>query len=389
MKKRSEYISYNSYKNKKDDPTQNREQLCLIKGVIPMGQIVMIYGDKDVGKTFIASDIALQIATGSQELGHTKHGIATYIPLEGKNGYFQRIEAALHHKYPQEDGANLQIDFMEGDFVHDSCLDLNLPNKVISQKDLYNGEYDYFENPSRFKYRDWARWGSWLSNDSNWAHIVIIDIFSKAIPSADINSWQDMNNVINNLEIVIRGAREERLKIMNEYFKANPDGDFYEKDFDEHLTIVLVHHCGKDSRAGALGSSILEANIPTILEVKKGKGKTRNLYLKKVKSFLEGKSFPLTLRDSCINGHETHWVDWGKEVNPVEDAILNRTANASMLKKDLAVELRDRFKDQYASDKSFATVFNRACKRLVETSFFDPVSYNEGILAKRNMETNE
>jgi hypothetical protein len=197
-----------------------------------------------------------------------------------------------------------------------------------------------------------------------------------------------MNNVINNLETVIRGAKEERLKIMDEYFKANPDGDFYEKDFDEHLTIVLVHHCGKDSRAGALGSSILEANIPTILEIKKGKGKTRSLYLKKAKSFLEGKSFPLTLRDSCINGHETHWVDWGKEVNPVEDAILNRTANTSILKKDLAVELRDRFKDQYASDKSFATVFNRACKRLAETSFFDPVSYNEGILAKRNTETN-
>jgi len=389
MKMTKEYISYNSYKEKKDDPKYNREKLCLIKGVIPMGEIVMIYGDKDVGKTFIATDIALQIVTGSQELGLTKHGIATYIPLEGKNGYFQRVEAAIHHKYPQEDGANLQINFMEGEFIHDGSLDLNLPNKVVSQKDLYDGEYDYFENPSHFKYRDWARWGEWLSNDDEWAHIMIIDIFSKAIPTADINNWQDMNNVINNLETVIRGAREERLKIMDEYFKRNPDGDAYEKDFDEHLTIVLVHHCGKDSRAGALGSSILEANIPTILEIKKGKGKTRSLYLKKAKSFLEGKSFPLTLRDSCINGHETHWVDWGKEVNPVEDAILNRTANVSILKKDLAVELRDQFKDQYASDKSFTTVFNRACKRLAETSFFDPVSYGEGILAKRNMETNE
>jgi len=111
------------------------------------------------------------------------------------------------------------------------------------------------------------------------------------------------------------------------------------------------------------------------------------LYVKKAKSFLEGKKFPLTLRDSNINGHETHWVDWGKEVNPIEDAILDRIRNHPTQKKQLAFELRDQFRDKYTSDKSFTTVFNRACKKLMETSFFDPVSYEEGILVKRNMET--
>jgi hypothetical protein len=383
---KQKYISYESYKEQKDNPKYNREKLWLIKGVIPMGEVVMIYGDKDVGKTFITLDIALQIITGSQELGHTKHGVVTYIPLEGKNGFFQRVEAAIHHKYPQEDGANLKINFWESDWLFDGGQDLSLPHKDISDDEWMSAEFEEIMDLRKpIPYRDWKRYGQWLSIDSYFCHVLIIDIFSKAIPTADINSWQDMNNVINNLETVIKSAREKRLKTM----KALENEDIYDKDFDEHLTIILVHHCGKDSRAGALGSSILEANIPTILEVKKGKGKTRSLYLKKAKSFLEGKSFPLTLRDSCINGHETHWVDWGKEVNPVEDAILNRTANASILKKDLAVELRDQFKDQYASDKSFTTVFNRACKRLVETSFFDPVSYDEGILAKRNMETNE
>ena len=111
------------------------------------------------------------------------------------------------------------------------------------------------------------------------------------------------------------------------------------------------------------------------------------MYVKKAKSFFEGKKFPLILRDSHINGHETHWVDWGTEVNPIEDAILDRTANNPIERKQLALELRDQFKDKYATDKSFATVFNRACKKLMETSFFDPVSYEEGILVKRNMET--
>ena len=62
------------------------------------------------------------------------------------------------------------------------------------------------------------------------------------------------------------------------------------------------------------------------------------------------------------------------------------SASAESLHK-LFFELRDQFKDQYATDKSFTTVFNRACKKLMETSFFCPVSYEEGILAKRNMET--
>ena len=61
-----------------------------------------------------------------------------------------------------------------------------------------------------------------------------------------------MNNVINNLEKVIQGAKRDRLK-----------EKWVKKDFDEHLTIILVAHAGKDTRAGVLGSSILEANIPT------------------------------------------------------------------------------------------------------------------------------
>ena len=373
------YISEMSYKKLKDKPEYNREKLWLIKDLIPQGEVVMIFGDKDIGKTFITLDIALQIVTGSQELGHTKRGIVTYIPLEGVNGFFQRVEAAIHHKYPEEDGGNLLINFWEDDDIWERGQDLSLPHKDIPSDEWcsQDGE-DIMELRKPCAYRDWRRYGDYLSWDDSFTHVLIIDIFSKAIPSADVMSWVDMNNVINNLEKVIQGAKTERLK-----------DEWRKKGFDEHLTIILVHHCGKDSRAGALGSSILEANIPTILEVKKGKGKTRSLYVKKAKSFLKGKKFPLTLRDSNINGHEAHWVDWGKEVNPVEDAILDRTANEPIEKKQLALELRDQFKDQYATEKSFTTVFNRACKKLMETSFFCPVSYEEGILAKRNMETTD
>ena len=374
-----------NYANQKKDSIYNKEKAWLIKDLIPLGEVVLLYGDKGVGKTFITLDIALQIATGSQELGHTKTGIVSYIPLEGQHGFFQRVEASLYHKYPKDDGANLLIEFWDGDCVYNQNVDLSIPHK-----DLSNDEHDerYFQQKPPTSYRDWKRYGEWIKTDDDFRHALVIDIFSKAIPSADIMNWQDMNNVIINLEKIIQGAKDYALEeIRGILDRGNDYPDWYDKNFDEHLTIILVAHSGKDSRAGVLGSSILEANIPTILEVKKGKGKTRSLYVKKAKSFLEGKKFPLTLRDSNINGHETHWVDWGTEVNPIEDAILDRTANNPIERKQLALELRDQFKDKYATDKSFATVFNRACKKLMETSFFDPVSYEGGILAKRNMET--
>ena len=378
--------SCQNYPNQKRGSIYNKEKAWLIKDLIPLGEVVLLYGDKGVGKTFITLDIALQIATGSQELGHTKTGIVSYIPLEGQHGFFQRVEASLYHKHPKDDGANLLIEFWDGDCVFNKNVDLSIPHKDLSDDEYFNE--GYFEQNPPTSFRDWRRYGEWIKDDCDFRHVLVIDIFSKAIPSADIMNWQDMNNVIINLEKIIQGAKDSALEEIGRILDGGNDyPDWYEKNFDEHLTIILVAHSGKDSRAGVLGSSILEANIPTILEVKKGKGKTRSLYVKKAKSFLEGKKFPLTLRDSNINGHETHWVDWGKEVNPIEDAILDRIRNHPTQKKQLAFELRDQFRDKYTSDKSFTTVFNRACKKLMETSFFDPVSYEEGILVKRNMET--
>lgn len=95
------YISEMSYKRLKDKPEYNREKLWLIKDLIPQGEVVMIYGDKGVGKTFMTLDIALQIATGSQELGHTKRGIVTYIPLRRKEWVFPESRSSLTSQVPR------------------------------------------------------------------------------------------------------------------------------------------------------------------------------------------------------------------------------------------------------------------------------------------------
>ena len=115
-------------------------------------------------------------------------------------------------KYPEEDGANLLIDFWEADDIWERGQDLSLPHKDISDDEWCSDDGEaMMELRKPCAYRDWRRYGDYLSWDYSFTHVLIIDIFSKAIPSADVMSWVDMNNVINNLEKVIQGAKKGRL----------------------------------------------------------------------------------------------------------------------------------------------------------------------------------
>lgn len=46
----------------------------IIKDLIPKGEIVMLYAPTNQYKTFLSVKIALEIVTGSQELGATENG---------------------------------------------------------------------------------------------------------------------------------------------------------------------------------------------------------------------------------------------------------------------------------------------------------------------------
>jgi RecA-family ATPase len=70
----------------------------LIEGIIPEGGLTALYGNPGDGKSFIALDMALAIASGRPWQGHpTKKGYVVYISAEGGGGIGKRVGAWLTH----------------------------------------------------------------------------------------------------------------------------------------------------------------------------------------------------------------------------------------------------------------------------------------------------
>lgn len=79
-----------------------------VQPIIPAGGLVGLYGPPNEGKSFIALDLSLSIATGRPWLGHVinpeAQGMVLYVAAEGGVGIVKRVRAWLHHHHvtPQE-----------------------------------------------------------------------------------------------------------------------------------------------------------------------------------------------------------------------------------------------------------------------------------------------
>ena len=71
----------------------------LIDEIIPKGALGVLYGQPGVGKSFLALDWALSIATKKEWQGHElKEGPVVYVASEGHSGLRQRVRAWMNHQ---------------------------------------------------------------------------------------------------------------------------------------------------------------------------------------------------------------------------------------------------------------------------------------------------
>jgi hypothetical protein len=71
----------------------------LIDGLVPQDGLVVLYGEPAAGKSFLALDWALSIATGVPWLGReVKQGEVVYVYAEGVRGLTQRVTAWLQEQ---------------------------------------------------------------------------------------------------------------------------------------------------------------------------------------------------------------------------------------------------------------------------------------------------
>lgn len=156
-----------------DEDIQNKpDPTWLIEGFLPEHGFSMLYGDPGTGKSFLALDMGLHIATGQPEWhGQTIHkataGPVLYIAGEGESDFKLRLNAwKAKHLFP---GATIPRDnfraiFAPMDFRNAADVDLLLA--AIAHEDFRN------------------------------VALTVIDTVARVTPGADENAAQDMGLLV-------------------------------------------------------------------------------------------------------------------------------------------------------------------------------------------------
>tara|TARA_B100001093_G_scaffold519252_1_gene607374 strand:- start:75 stop:1085 length:1011 start_codon:yes stop_codon:yes gene_type:complete len=317
--------------------TKRRQQRWLIKNLIGMGEIAVMYAPKDHHKTGMALKIAMEIATGSKELGVSQSGKVLYYALDNPNEVemLSRAIALAENSYPDHSdliGSNLHISWEE----------LNL-TRTNYEDDV---DEDFDGNSIDLT---WYRIGElWCDIDFYGYSLVIVDTLSKALVGGGVNDDAIIRKVISNLRQIINGAKN-------------------------NLSILLIHHSGKDARKGMMGTSVLSNDISTVLKIKKKKD-GYELLREKHKSPLHGKSIPFKSRSVVINHqgelHDSIYVDIGSGLDEFSAEIVSQF-NLGLSKKEIKGNTMLLGLGNTTTDKSFGVVFNRRWKNLIDTGFIN------------------
>lgn len=180
----------------------------LIKGLLDQGAMSVVYGQSNVGKTFITVDMAYHVATGTPYAGmKTARGHVVYLSAEGGRSITKRL-AALCIKH----GAGGPVDF----HLLRSAVDLRRPDADL--KPLAHA----------------------IKGLGVPVALIVVDTLSRALAGGDENSSVDMGLIVSNFDK------------LREFTQAH---------------LMVVHHSGKNQAAGARGHSLLRAATDTEIEV--------------------------------------------------------------------------------------------------------------------------
>lgn len=319
----------------------------LIENLIPMGEIVILYAPTNQYKTFLSLKIALEVATGSQELGATESGRVLLINTDtSMKDLLIRIKGLVQANYQNSEcSENLDINDGYSHGVNDNKhrFDLTQENYFYDPKgyEYINGAGKVYKTEEEVW--EWDKEGSYKGQDN--IKLIVIDTLSQSIGNNSINDDGAIRTAIKNLKRMIDGG----------------DGRF--------SILVIAHASKKNPSKGIMGSSLQHNDFPTILKVKKTKTGT-SLVREKMKSKAEGTSIPFKMRSINVDGFETLYVDIGKELSDLENEII------SLFKQGLS---RDNIRDntykthgqQYNTKKSYFVVFGRAWNSLLKQGFLD------------------
>ena len=180
---------------------------ALVEDVLCYPSVVMLYGPPKIGKSLLAIDLALSVATGHWWQGRaTIRGPVFYVAAEGVGGLGTRVAAWLHHH---------GVD-------RDELGSLTWLTRAVNLADSSAVERVA------------------ILVDNLRSSLIVIDTLARCMVGADENTARDMGNVV---------AALDRLRDIC------------------GSCVVVVHHMGKDRSAGARGSNALLGAVDTAVEL--------------------------------------------------------------------------------------------------------------------------
>lgn len=188
----------------------------LIRGILPAGERVMIYGEPQSGKSFATLDMAMHVARGADYIGRkTKQVGVAYCAFEGGKGFRGRAKAcAVHHSI----GPDAKLPFM----IFTRQVDLFADDKTTAE--LVH------------------EMGAWSLTFSTPIGLIVIDTVSAATAGMNENDSADVGKFL----AVARAMKDA---------------------FGPLCTIVLVHHKPKGGD-GPRGSGKMTGDLESTIEVK-------------------------------------------------------------------------------------------------------------------------
>ena len=178
----------------------------LVADLIETDTLGLIFGDPACGKSFLASDLALSVATGIQFHGrHVKQGTVFYIAGEGHNGLVRRFHAWAKHRGQRLAEVPMFMSECAAQFL-DSASAQNVERSVRA-----------------------------LSQAHGPPALIVVDTLARNFGPGDENSTPEMNRFI---------AAMDKLR-------ANWPG----------CVLLIVHHSGHGEKGRARGAMTLKAAL--------------------------------------------------------------------------------------------------------------------------------
>lgn len=194
------------------------ENRYLVKGWLDRGAFSVVYGESNVGKTFLAMDIAVHVAAGEDWHGHRVQdgkkwaGPVLYIASEGGAGINNRLAALRRSKQDMMNAVEGNGDL----YILSAPIDLCTADDARYLADVI--KVDFYRKPA----------------------LIVVDTLARAMGNGDENTAKDMGQFIRSI-------------------------DYLREETGAH--VMVVHHSGKDASKGARGSGSLRAAADTEIEL--------------------------------------------------------------------------------------------------------------------------